>query len=325
MPDATSSLLAMYQQLLGGSAAREQSALEAACAQRVVLSGLTISPTGVFGFPGTLALGGGLAVTGKFQALYNVGTNAVTGNVGGTIGFTFTNLSSNQLAQTLLEMGNDAANSMLRLVNYSSTAGGALSEIMSNGSLLQQNGSGGLTISASASDIKFFTNGIYRARLMSSGEWCCGGAFGPIGGGMISLQADPTMGQSGLTIKNASASNVIFAAFYNNATAIAGAITQSSSTTVNYGTSSDARLKIDRGPAKDVDRLRRLKVRDFFWKEDERPDRGLFAQDVRDYPYAITPGDENGRVWQLDYSKFVADLIAGWQEHDARLRRLEES
>lgn len=51
MPDVTSTLLAMYQQVIGGSTAREQSSVEAECARRVILSGMTISGAGSVNFP----------------------------------------------------------------------------------------------------------------------------------------------------------------------------------------------------------------------------------------------------------------------------------
>jgi hypothetical protein len=113
---------------------------------------------------------------------------------------------------------------------------------------------------------------------------------------------------------------------FNNANGIVGSVVTNGSATA-YNTSSDARLKIDRGVATDLSRLRALSVRDFTWKDGE-DDRGLFAQHVKEYPFAVTAGDDTNvleKPWQLDYSKFVADLIAGWQEHDQRLTRLERT
>ena len=61
-------------------------------------------------------------------------------------------------------------------------------------------------------------------------------------------------------------------------------------------------------------------------------DRGLFAQEVIQVTTrGVTPGtDERNdaghlvQPWSLDYSKYVPDLIVGWQQHDAQLAMLTE-
>jgi len=112
--------------------------------------------------------------------------------------------------------------------------------------------------------------------------------------------------------------------------AIVGAITTTLSATT-YNTSSDARLKRDRGVATDPAILRQLVVHDFDWLIDDTPDRGVFAQEAhRIKPQAIAMGTDERRAdgtlvqpWQADYSKYVPDLIVGWQAHEARLLALE--
>jgi hypothetical protein len=99
---------------------------------------------------------------------------------------------------------------------------------------------------------------------------------------------------------------------------------------VSYGTSSDARLKTDHGRAADLAALRALVVHDFTWTADGTRDRGIFAQEAHAlFPRAVSPGTdartETGqlaRPWMTDYSKFVADLIVGWQQHDAEIADL---
>jgi hypothetical protein len=118
--------------------------------------------------------------------------------------------------------------------------------------------------------------------------------------------------------------------FYNSAVAVAGNIAQTGATGVSYGTASDARLKTDRGRATTLDALRALVVHDFVWNADGSADRGVFAQDTYNvFPRAIQKGTDETtdegilkHPWMTDYSKFVPDLIVGWQQHDAELAAL---
>jgi hypothetical protein len=125
--------------------------------------------------------------------------------------------------------------------------------------------------------------------------------------------------------------NGLFIGFMNQAGAAQGSITAlSGATSVAYNTTSDRRLKDDAGRATDLSALRRVVVHDFAWKADGGRDRGVFAQDAHAlYPRAVTPGtDETTKTgdlvhpWMTDYSKFVPDLIVGWQQHDALLEEL---
>jgi hypothetical protein len=135
----------------------------------------------------------------------------------------------------------------------------------------------------------------------------------------------------GISIQNTNPSNSInYLLFLNSAAAAAGNIAQNGATAVVYGTTSDARLKADAGPASDLAALRAIVVHDFTWKADGVADRGIFAQEAAAlFPRAILAGTDEtteaghlARPWMADYSKFVADLIVGWQQHDAALDAL---
>jgi hypothetical protein len=118
--------------------------------------------------------------------------------------------------------------------------------------------------------------------------------------------------------------------FFNSALALMGSISQASATTVAYNTSSDARLKDDAGRAGDLAALRAVVVHDFTWKADGRRARGVFAQEAAAvFPSAITKGTDEmteggdlAQPWMTDYSKFVPDLIVGWQQHDDTLAEI---
>jgi hypothetical protein len=111
-----------------------------------------------------------------------------------------------------------------------------------------------------------------------------------------------------------------------NGNGTVGSIAVSGSATA-FNTSSDRDLKIDRGIATTVVTLRDLVVHDFDWKIDGRADRGVFAQEAyKVKPSAVSVGDDtvdaNGNKanpWAVDYSKFVPDLIVGWQDHDKKI------
>lgn len=90
-----------------------------------------------------------------------------------------------------------------------------------------------------------------------------------------------------------------------------------------YNTTSDKRLKIDRGQfTKGLSTLRNIKIHDYTWKSGGE-DVGVFAQELYEaYPNAVSKGDDNEvddinaieQRWQVDYSKLVPVLVAATQE-----------
>jgi Chaperone of endosialidase len=149
-----------------------------------------------------------------------------------------------------------------------------------------------------------------------------------LAGAMISLGADGSV-NPGIAIQNVSGANFInFFLMLNSGGTTVGAIQQNSASTVQYLTTSDARLKDDRGRATNLEALRAVVVHDFQWKADDRWDRGPFGQEAHAvFPRAVTSGDdaeggEQRKPYMLDHSKFVPDLIVGWQQHDAAIAQL---
>jgi hypothetical protein len=148
---------------------------------------------------------------------------------------------------------------------------------------------------------------------------------------LIGVSWDGSGGAPAIAQKNLSpANNGQYQWFINSAGGGAGAIAQTGALTVSFTTSSDARLKDDLGHATDLEALRAVRVHDFTWKADGVRDRGIFAQDAHAlYPRAVFPGSDQttetgalARPWMTDYSKFVPDLIVGWQQHDAAIAEL---
>ena len=91
-----------------------------------------------------------------------------------------------------------------------------------------------------------------------------------------------------------------------------------------YPGASDIRLKNDLGLATETSALRKVIVHDFIWKADGRRDCGVFAQELDQYiPSVVYKGKTAEEPWGVDYSKLVAHVIVGWQEHDRELAALK--
>ena len=107
---------------------------------------------------------------------------------------------------------------------------------------------------------------------------------------------------------------------------VIGSITQNGTTGVTYNTTSDRRLKTNLGIATSS-RIGDIVIHDYLWKADGTRGRGVFAQEAaKVIPEAVKVGDDGEEVtdaWQVDYSKFVPDLIVEVQALRARVAQLE--
>ena len=114
--------------------------------------------------------------------------------------------------------------------------------------------------------------------------------------------------------------------YYYNGTQI-GSITQSGTTGVLYNVTSDQRLKTDLGTVTSTDVIASTVIHDFTWKSDGSQARGVFAQEAaKVLPAAVKVGDDGEEVtdqWQVDYSKYVPDIIVELQSLRARVAQLE--
>ena len=114
---------------------------------------------------------------------------------------------------------------------------------------------------------------------------------------------------------------------------------------VRYNTTSDMTLKTLIGDApveKSVDILKSTKLREFYWNHDEtkKSQIGPFAQELYEtFKGAVSVGgdfespekDAEGnevtitkyRPWGVDKTAFSFHLVAGWQNHEAKITALE--
>jgi hypothetical protein len=198
---------------------------------------------------------------------------------------------------------------------------------------------GNLTITAGGSAtgaIIFNTGFVDRGKIHPSGGFSWGGTIDPGPGKFLVAAGSPAAAQPHVSldpvgqiqISPGTTAAAIVVSFYNSNGNVGSIVTNG--TTTSYNTTSDARLKDDRGALRidqSGDVLRQTVVHEFTWKSDGTPGRGVFAQEAAQVaPFAVTVGtdetDEAGhlmRPWAVDYAKYVPDLIVGWQHHDATL------
>src|SRR4030095_11026514 len=164
-------------------------------------------------------------------------------------------------------------------------------------------------------------------RVAPSGELLLGKTVAE-GVGLIQIKTNPTVNWGVGVQHSVDTAGGVFFGMMNAANQIQGAIQSvAGATSVVYNTTSDQRLKDDLGIAEDLTALRAVVVHDFTWQVHGGHDRGVFAQETFPvFPRAISvgsPGNDLSKPWMTDYSKFVPDLIVGWQQHEARLAVLE--
>jgi hypothetical protein len=274
-------------------------------------------------------LTGNQTIAGLLTAI-GIGTHVFQGTGAGIEAVQVRNATAGGGNLAALYLGNDTDATLTSFLSLSSTftSGGSA---LANGTVFSNNGLGGLSLATNvAAAIRIYTNNVERLRVQPTGEVCVNQTGAPTFGAKFAVTADGAA-NPGMAVTNSNPGNTMgYAVFFNSAAGIAGQIQQTGATTVAYTTTSDARLKDDAGRAADLSALRAVVVHDFAWKADGRADRGVFAQDAHAvFPRAVTVGTDDTtadgtltRPWMTDYSKFVPDLIVGWQHHDADLAEL---
>ena len=125
---------------------------------------------------------------------------------------------------------------------------------------------------------------------------------------------------------NGTSSGTNYTNFLYNSTSI-GSISQNGTSGVLYNTSSDQRLKTDLGTVTSTDVIANTVIHDFTWKTDGSQARGVFAQEAaKVLPAAVKVGDDGEEVtdqWQVDYSKYVPDIIVELQSLRAEIAALK--
>ena len=195
------------------------------------------------------------------------------------------------------------------------------------------------SISTWGSAIKFYTrqaavvdlDGVAERMRIDSSGLLLHGTSTQLGNGWANHKFDGTV-YNGLNLQTTrTALNSTFQVFLNSAGAVAGTILHNGTTTVNYGTSSDQRLKEnildsdDSGSTIDA-----IKIRKFDWIDGGAHEKyGFIAQELNNVvPNAVSgtglPDDENPMLC-VDPSKLVALAIKEIQMLRARVAELENN
>ena len=263
---------------------------------------------------GALTMTGLLTVTNLTGPTFRGDQNAVTET-------TFYNATSGTAGSVNLQLLAGTSAASFQLMSQGFTTSGIRTAA---GALLQAENAGGLSIAATHASgaIRFYSGGttlrweILTGGTLRSGTSAAGNNF-----------IDIAPGASGTAwgVQGTDSRKQIM--FYN-ANGEVGSISTSGSAT-SYTTSSDERLKRDLGVVIQTDVLRKAVIRDFEWLADGSRARGVFAQEAHaTAPFAVSIGGDEmkdghlAKPWSVDYSKYVPDLIVGWQQHDATISQL---
>jgi hypothetical protein len=274
--------------------------------------------TGTNTFTGNQFINGVLTVTGLF-------THAFTGSGAGLLVVNLRNTSAGSANATQLSIGNDADPNIFAFIAYASNYGtSVVPGGYPNGAVMYCAGTAGLSLNANSASgkIELWTASVKRWTLDNNGNFYNGL---PVVTAPYSYFTSPN---ASLSLGNPGTATVSVCVFANGNGPVGFIQTFASQTA--FVTSSDGRLKRDRGIARDTSVLERTEIHDYDWIVDGAPGRGVFSQDAHKVkPDANMPGtderDDDGRLvrpWSTDYSKYVPDLIVGWQQHRAELAAL---
>jgi hypothetical protein len=175
-----------------------------------------------------------------------------------------------------------------------------------------------------AYDYLFYTNDLERMRITSAGAICIN-TTAPIAAGRFNI-VDDCNSTTPIEIKDTATSNsgAYMVRFVNSSGVVCGSIAHQSSTTTQYNTSSDYRLKTDLKDYNGLELVSKIKTYDFKWIEDDNRMYGVLAHELYNImPYAVN-GEKDGEQMQgVDYSKLVPILIKSIQELEAKIVTLE--
>jgi hypothetical protein len=212
--------------------------------------------------------------------------------------------------------------------------GSSVGSIATNSSRFELDGSGNpVRMKAGTSNIQvnnnthisFDTAGGEAARFDANANLLVG-TTSVINTGVVSVEFTGAS-QNGISIKTTTASNGSkFLSFADSAGTEIGYIEENTSTSVNYSTSSDQRLKdniVDAPSASDD--IDAIQVRSFDWKSNGSHQKyGMVAQELQTVaPEAVSGDADSEEMMGVDYSKLVPMMLKEIQSLRARVAQLE--
>ena len=227
-----------------------------------------------------------------------------------------------------LTVGNSTKDQYINVVTGSGNAAGLCFQDTTGTSIV-----GGLRYTHSDNALASWTNGSERMRLSSSGDLILG-TTSTIGPAQFNVDGGS---QAGIGIRAGNGTSGYFnqVLFANNAnTALIGSIQRVNNASIQYNTTSDARLKeniADMTGA--ITRVKQLVPKRYSWVEedlDAADQDGFLAHEAQAVvPGAVSgtqdevDGDGNPVYMQMDYSKLVPLLTAALKESIAKIETLE--
>jgi len=185
-----------------------------------------------------------------------------------------------------------------------------------NGQALFLDDSNNLNIGYGTADVIRFATYLNteRMRITSGGVLCVNASSSPYNA--RAFVNTNISAENGILVKTtADSGDYGYLRFVNASNQQIGGIFQASSTTLNYATSSDYRLKQDLKDYNGLKLVSAIKTYDYEWKLDKSRMYGVIAHELKEIlPYAVT-GEKDGKEMQgVDYSKIVPILVKSIQE-----------
>ena len=116
-----------------------------------------------------------------------------------------------------------------------------------------------------------------------------------------------------------------FAAFLNSGNQAAGRINHNGTTSVNYVTTSDYRLKENIQPIENgLSRLNQLNPVQFDWKNTDETSEGFIAHEVDEiFPDAVCGEKDAEEMQGMDYGRLTPLLVKAIQEQQTQIEALQ--
>jgi hypothetical protein len=281
---------------------------------------------------------GGVITTADNTGILNLQTASTTAvtvdasqNVGIGTASPSTKLHVYNAGDVTSTIGSNTGASILTLTSNSNSSG-AYNAIISNTASGENWYIGGL---GNSNSLSFRTNGgTERMRIDSSGNVLVGGTsnIGPGAGRIAITSPDLLSTVAGLGVKNnTNNTGGSFAFWVNSSNSIIGTISQNSSTTVGYNTSSDYRLKENIAPMTGaLDKVSALKPVTYTWKADGSDGQGFIAHELAEVIPDCVSGEKDAvnedgsiKAQGVDTSFLVATLTAAIQEQQTIINDLK--
>jgi hypothetical protein len=228
-------------------------------------------------------------------------------------------------------IGTTSPTSQLHVSNSTGNLANFIRTFSNSGTTLNADNGGGIIAPAGAVDgLQFYNLGLSRLNMKidSSGNVFINQSTGATGNGRLRITANSSTQDILELTDTYTSTGGYFAYFLNSSGNGCGGIQHNGTTTVNYVTSSDYRLKENVEPMINaLERIAKLKPVTYTWKNTENElGEGFIAHELAEvFPIAVSGEkdavNENGfiKAQGIDTSKLVAALVSAIQELNAKV------